>query len=200
MLLFPVAPSYADVFSFAEANPWLVNSLPLAASFFEHVLAEQFPPLMPQGCFGEMPCCERTPAADGDQFFSEGAAAGDDVQPKTPASERGEQCSTTAVSSAAGGEDESAPSEFSRTFDLAGFVPEEITVKTVGNFVEIHAGHLEKPSEGVEQDYVRREYTRRFALPEDVSPESVSSVWNKDGTLVVRAVKTAKDAAVKATV
>lgn len=196
MLLFPVAPSYADVFSFAEANPWLANSLPLAASFFEHVLAEQFPPPVPQGCSGEMPCCERAPAADEDQLFSQRAPAGDDVQPRTPASEGDKQCPTTAVSSAAGGEVETAPSEFSRTFDLAGFVPEEITVKTVGNFVEIHAGHLEKPSEGAERDYVRREYTRRFALPEDVSPESVSSVWNKDGTLVVRALK---DAAVKTT-
>lgn len=187
MLLFPVAPNYADVFNFVEANPWLANSLPLAASFFEHVLAEQFLPPTAQGCFGEAPCCEREPAADGGHLSSRRAATGDDVRPESSASGGDDPCPTTAVASAAGGEDQSAPSEFSRTFDLAGFIPEEITVKTVGNFVEVHAGHLERPSEGVERDYVRREYTRRFALPEDVSPESVSSVWNKDGTLVVRA-------------
>lgn len=182
MLLFPVAPNYADVFNFVEANPWLANSLPLAASFFEHVLAEQFLPPTAQGCFGEAPCCEREPTADGGHLSSRRAATGDDVVPESSASEGDDPCPTTAVASAG------APSEFSRTFDLAGFIPEEITVKTVGNFVEVHAGHLEKPSEeGVERDYVRREYTRRFALPEDVSPESVSSVWNKNGTLVVRA-------------
>lgn len=191
MLLFPVAPNHADVFSFVEANPWLVNSLPLAASFLEHVIAEQFLPPTSHGCFGGVPCCEREPSANGDQISSQHASACDDVQPIATASEGDERCSATAVASAAGGEDQSTPLEFSRTFDMTGFVPEEITVKTMGNFVEVHAGHLEKPSEGVERDYVRREYTRRFALPEDVSPESVSSVWNKDGSLVVRALRDA---------
>ncbi|KAG0431599.1 hypothetical protein HPB47_021653 [Ixodes persulcatus] len=69
------------------------------------------------------------------------------------------------------------PDNFALKLDVRGFVPEEISVKTVGNSVEVHARHEEKDPEG------RSFYT----LPDDVDPESVTSQLRGRGLLAVEA-------------
>ncbi|KAG0428364.1 hypothetical protein HPB47_024650 [Ixodes persulcatus] len=77
------------------------------------------------------------------------------------------------------------PDNFALRLDVRGFVPEEISVKTVGNSVEVHARHEEKDPEG--RCFVMREFRRKYTLPEDVDPESVKSQLTGRGLLAVEA-------------
>uniref|UniRef100_A0A023G698 Putative alpha crystallins n=2 Tax=Amblyomma TaxID=6942 RepID=A0A023G698_AMBTT len=185
MLLFPVAPSYPDVFSFAEANPWITNSLPpLASSFLNHMFAEAFVSLQANMCAPEQTCCSEASESREASPEEETAPSDCGMQPADPrACDNNEEPSEASTACAV----HSSSPEFTRTLDVSGFAPEEITVKTVGNRLEVYAGHLEKPSSGEETDFVRREYTHRFTLPNDVRPDSVTSTLTKNGTLVVRA-------------
>ncbi|XP_023219553.1 alpha-crystallin A chain-like [Centruroides sculpturatus] len=70
--------------------------------------------------------------------------------------------------------------------DVSHFSPEEITVKTVDNYVVVHGKHEEKMDQ---HGFVSREFTRRYAIPEDVDPEKVSSFLSSDGVLTVEAPK-----------
>lgn len=196
MLLFPVAPSYAEVFSFAEANPWITNSLPpLASSFLDHIFAEALS-LQADMCAPEQTYCSRTSETREDTPEEESAPSARSAQPEAPQTSNGnEEPSDKVSASCASCDEQNSPPEFTRTLDLAGFAPDEITVKAVGNRVEVHAGHLEKPSSGEETDFVRREYTHRFTLPDDIRPDSVTSTLTKDGTLVVRAPRNGSPAA-----
>ncbi|CAN8004504.1 unnamed protein product [Ixodes hexagonus] len=91
------------------------------------------------------------------------------------------------------------PKNFALTMDVRGFMPEEINVKTVGNTVEVHARHEEK-TDG--REFVLREFRRKYTLPDDVDPESVTSKISERGLLAVEAPrKTAeKETASSATV
>ncbi|KAG0431607.1 hypothetical protein HPB47_014178 [Ixodes persulcatus] len=77
------------------------------------------------------------------------------------------------------------PDNFALKLDVRGFVPEEISVKTVGNSVEVHARHEEKDPEG--RGFVMREFRRKYTLPDDVDPESVTSQLTGRGLLAVEA-------------
>uniref|UniRef100_A0A6B0V0R4 Putative heat shock hsp20 protein n=1 Tax=Ixodes ricinus TaxID=34613 RepID=A0A6B0V0R4_IXORI len=77
------------------------------------------------------------------------------------------------------------PDNFALNLDVRGFVPEEISVKTVGNTVEVHARHEEKDPEG--RGFVMREFRRKYTLPDDVDPESVTSQLTRRGLLAVKA-------------
>ncbi|KAG0428366.1 hypothetical protein HPB47_024652 [Ixodes persulcatus] len=77
------------------------------------------------------------------------------------------------------------PDSFVLKLDVRGFVPEEISVKTVGNSVEVHARHEEKDPEG--RGFVMREFRRKYTLPDDVDPESVTSQLTGRGLLAVEA-------------
>lgn len=70
--------------------------------------------------------------------------------------------------------------------DVSHFSPEEITVKTVDRCVSVSAKHQERMDE---HGFVSREFTRRYQLPEDALPESVSSTLSADGVLTVTAPK-----------
>lgn len=187
MLLFPVAPSYADVFSFAEANPWVTDSLPpLMAPLLDHLFADVFAPFEPskaEPCAPAEACC--SPLGEDAPLVGDTGEVGDAL-PNVSASSSDEDCASAACA-AASDEEQRSPPEFSRSFDVGGFLAGEVTVKAVGNCVEVHAGHLEKPPQGENGDFVRREYTHRFTLPDDVRPDSVTSVLTKEGVLVVRA-------------
>ncbi|CAN7978973.1 unnamed protein product [Ixodes persulcatus] len=74
---------------------------------------------------------------------------------------------------------------FALRLDVRGFVPEEISVKTVGNSVEVHARHEEKDPEG--RGFVMREFRRKYTLPDDVDPKSVTSQLTGRGLLAVEA-------------
>ncbi|XP_042145473.1 heat shock protein beta-6-like [Ixodes scapularis] len=77
------------------------------------------------------------------------------------------------------------PDNFALKLDVRGFVPEEISVKTVGNSVEVHARHEEKDSEG--RGFAMREFRHKCTLPDDVDPESVTSQLTGRGLLAVEA-------------
>ncbi|KAH7935840.1 hypothetical protein HPB52_014273 [Rhipicephalus sanguineus] len=62
---------------------------------------------------------------------------------------------------------------------------EEITVKTQDNCVVIHGKHEEKSDD--RGCYVKREFTRRYVLPEDVDPESVKCHLKPNGFLALEA-------------
>ncbi|ESO93140.1 hypothetical protein LOTGIDRAFT_98752, partial [Lottia gigantea] len=65
--------------------------------------------------------------------------------------------------------------------DLSNFKPEEITVKTSGKELAVHAKHEEKS----ENSSVYQEYCRKFVLPDNVNPELVESTFSKDGILTI---------------
>nr|UQK61698.1 small heat shock protein [Carpetania matritensis] len=76
--------------------------------------------------------------------------------------------------------------DFSVRLDVSHFQPEELTVKTTGNRVIVHARHEEKQDE---HGYIEREFTRTYLLPEDVDPDTVKSCLSGDGVLSIEAPK-----------
>ncbi|RWR98724.1 Protein lethal(2)essential for life-like protein [Dinothrombium tinctorium] len=73
---------------------------------------------------------------------------------------------------------------FTVQVDCAHFKPEELSVKTVDNDVIVHGKHEERPDE---HGYVKREFTRRYTIPEDVEAEQMSSSLDSQGTLTITA-------------
>jgi len=73
---------------------------------------------------------------------------------------------------------------FSITIDMQNFKPEEITVKTVGSYVEIAGNHEEK-KEG--EGTVSRTYSRKYNIPENVDPLTITSTFSPEGVLSVSA-------------
>lgn len=68
--------------------------------------------------------------------------------------------------------------------DVKHFSPEEISVKVVGEHVEVHARHEERPDE---HGYIAREFHRRYRLPPGVDPAAVTSALSPEGVLSVQA-------------
>uniref|UniRef100_A0A6G5A0U1 Putative heat shock-related protein n=1 Tax=Rhipicephalus microplus TaxID=6941 RepID=A0A6G5A0U1_RHIMP len=77
------------------------------------------------------------------------------------------------------------PDKFAINVDTRHFAPEEISVKTQDNCVVIHGKHEEKSDD--RGCYVKREFTRRYVLPEDVDPESVKCHLQPNGLLALEA-------------
>ncbi|KAL3221154.1 hypothetical protein MRX96_029495 [Rhipicephalus microplus] len=75
--------------------------------------------------------------------------------------------------------------KFAINVDTRHFSPEEITVKTKDNSVIIHGKHEEKSDD--RGCYVKREFTRRYVLPEDVDPQSVQCQLTPTGYLALEA-------------
>ncbi|KAK3087321.1 hypothetical protein FSP39_004660 [Pinctada imbricata] len=74
--------------------------------------------------------------------------------------------------------------KFNLQFDVQQFRPEEISVKTSGNQLTVHARHEEADSSG-KKSY--REYYRQYVLPKDVNPEFLNSKLTRNGTLQIEA-------------
>jgi HSP20 family molecular chaperone IbpA len=72
--------------------------------------------------------------------------------------------------------------------DVSHFKPEEISVKIVDNFIIISGKH-----EDVMDKYgwVSRQFTRKYALPEDCDTDKVISSLSTDGLLIIEAPKKA---------
>ena len=68
-------------------------------------------------------------------------------------------------------------------YDVSKFNPEEVTVKTTDNEVVVHAEHHEE----TEGRKIRRQFTRKFTLPENVDPKALKATLSKDGVLHVEA-------------
>lgn len=76
------------------------------------------------------------------------------------------------------------PDKFTVNMDVRHFAPEEITVKTIDNSVVVHGKHEEKSDE---HGYIQREFTRRYVLPKDVDPGTVTCSMSRNGVLAVEA-------------
>lgn len=74
--------------------------------------------------------------------------------------------------------------KFEVKMDVQQFAPEEIDVKMIDNCVVVEGKHEEKKDE---HGYVSRHFLRRYTLPEDVKPETVTCNLSSDGVLVVSA-------------
>jgi crystallin alpha B len=75
---------------------------------------------------------------------------------------------------------------FKVNLDVHQFKPEEITVKTIENYVIIEGRHQEKEDE---HGYIQRHFVRKYLLPEGVKPEAVTSTLSADGVLTIHAPK-----------
>ncbi|XP_067000247.2 alpha-crystallin B chain [Anabrus simplex] len=77
---------------------------------------------------------------------------------------------------------------FKANIDVKQFKPEEIVVKTVGNSVVVEGKHEERPDE---HGLISREFQRRYILPKDVDPNTVTSKLSSDGVLSIEAPRKA---------
>ncbi|XP_045162851.1 alpha-crystallin A chain-like [Mercenaria mercenaria] len=79
--------------------------------------------------------------------------------------------------------DPSGNRKLSLRFDCSAFKPEEITVKTLDNKLNVHAKHVEEgPGRKIHQ-----EFTREYTLPENVDPKKLKSHLSSDGVLEIEA-------------
>ncbi|KAJ8320721.1 hypothetical protein KUTeg_002308 [Tegillarca granosa] len=78
--------------------------------------------------------------------------------------------------------------EFKMMVDVSHFKPEEIKVKTVDKSVVITGEHEERSDE---HGFIQRQFTRRFILPKDVDPNTITSSLSAEGVLTVKAPKMA---------
>ncbi|GFR02292.1 protein lethal(2)essential for life [Trichonephila clavata] len=74
--------------------------------------------------------------------------------------------------------------KFQVMLNVKHFRPDEIDVKTVDNCVVIRGKHEEQADE---HGFVSREFTRRYQLPDDVEPQTVTSSLSQDGVLTIQA-------------
>ncbi|KAM4704303.1 alpha-crystallin B chain [Rhinophrynus dorsalis] len=80
--------------------------------------------------------------------------------------------------------------KFSINLDVKHFSPEELKVKVLGDFIEIHGKHEERQDE---HGYVSRDFQRRYKIPVDVDPLSITSTLSPDGVLTVTAPRKLAD-------
>ncbi|XP_067120567.1 alpha-crystallin A chain-like [Centruroides vittatus] len=113
-----------------------------------------------------------------DDFFPPRLYRGYLVRPRRQTSR---QDSTSGVSEVMNTKD-----RFQVMTDVSHFSPEDITVKTVDNYVVIHGKHEEKVDQ---HGFVSREFTRRYVLPNGVDSEKVTSSLSADGELTVEVSK-----------
>lgn len=70
--------------------------------------------------------------------------------------------------------------------DVQQFSPDEITVKTVDNYVIVEAKHEERQDE---HGYISRHFVRRYVLPSSHDLDNVTSTLSSDGVLTITAPK-----------
>lgn len=74
--------------------------------------------------------------------------------------------------------------KFQINLDVQHFAPEEISVKTADGWIIVEGNHEEKKDE---HGYISRQFKRRYALPEECSPQTVESKLSSDGVLTITA-------------
>lgn len=75
------------------------------------------------------------------------------------------------------------PDGFQMSLDVQHFLPSEITVKTVEDFIEIEAIHEDREDE---HGNISRHFRRRYRLPDGFKAEDVVSDYSSDGILTVK--------------
>lgn len=78
--------------------------------------------------------------------------------------------------------------EFKVNLDVQQFKPEEINVKTAGDYITVEAKHEERSDE---HGFVSRQFTRRYLVPQDVNKDAITSTLSSDGVLTIHAPKKA---------
>lgn len=91
-------------------------------------------------------------------------------------------------------EQKEADKHFQLALDVSSFKPEEISVKVKDRDVFIEAKHEEREDE---HGFVSRQFTRRFMLPDEYDPDTISTYLNADGKMTVKALKPKVDVSVK---
>ena len=77
---------------------------------------------------------------------------------------------------------------FQMKFDVAQFKPEELTVKTVDNFIVLEGIHEEREDGN---GFVSRQFTRRIQIPAGIDAEGIKCDFTASGQLVISAPKLA---------
>uniref|UniRef100_A0A674IR56 Alpha-crystallin B chain n=2 Tax=Emydidae TaxID=8476 RepID=A0A674IR56_9SAUR len=72
--------------------------------------------------------------------------------------------------------------KFSVNVDVKHFSPEDLKVKVLGDVIEVHGKHEERQDE---HGSVAREFNRKYRIPADVDPLSITSSLSSDGVLTV---------------
>ncbi|KAL3870545.1 hypothetical protein ACJMK2_038598 [Sinanodonta woodiana] len=80
--------------------------------------------------------------------------------------------------------------KFRLEFDMRQFKPDEISVRTVGNQLSVHAKHEEKDGGKVSSS----EFKRQYVIPREVDPERLISKLSASGVLSIEARLPALDA------
>ncbi|KAM3836776.1 alpha-crystallin A chain [Vipera latastei] len=70
--------------------------------------------------------------------------------------------------------------------DVKHFSPEDLSVKVIEDFVEIHGKHNERQDD---HGYISREFHRRYRLPSTVDQSSITCSLSTDGMLTFTAPK-----------
>ncbi|XP_006894003.1 PREDICTED: alpha-crystallin A chain [Elephantulus edwardii] len=70
--------------------------------------------------------------------------------------------------------------QFLILLDVKHFSPEDLTVKVLDDFVEIHGKHNERQDD---HGYISREFHRRYRLPSNVDQSALSCSLSADGML-----------------
>lgn len=78
--------------------------------------------------------------------------------------------------------------DFKVNLDVQQFKPEELTVKTVNDYVVVEGKHEERQDE---HGFISRQFQRRYKLPAEVEPDAVVSQLSSDGVLTITAPKKA---------
>lgn len=84
--------------------------------------------------------------------------------------------------------------KFQAFLDVCHFTPNEISVRTVDNLLEVTAQHPQKTDR---HGFVSREFTRTYILPLDVDALLVKATLSHDGILSIEAPRTGKEVKAK---
>ncbi|XP_062450538.1 heat shock protein beta-2 isoform X1 [Rhea pennata] len=80
--------------------------------------------------------------------------------------------------------------KFQVFLDVCHFLPDELTVRTVDNLLEVMGQH---PQKSDRHGFISREFTRTYILPLDVDPLLVRATLSHDGILSIVAPRTGKE-------
>lgn len=72
---------------------------------------------------------------------------------------------------------------FQMSFDLRGFEPEEIKVRTQGNYLTVSA----KKEQASSDEYYLREFSQSFSLPKDLRVQDLKTHWTDECCLMIEA-------------
>jgi len=80
------------------------------------------------------------------------------------------------------------PEKFEVSVDVSQYLPEEVSVKTIDNTLQVEAKHEERQDE---HGFISRNFVRKYIMPKDVDPMLVRSKLSSEGVLTVEAPKKA---------